>query len=84
MKISSKHKIIITTGGTGGHIFPAYSLAKNFIKHNHSVEIITDKRGLKFLAKYKDLKLILNDSTTIFKKKIINLIFSIFIIFFPI
>jgi len=82
MKISSKRKIIIATGGTGGHIFPAYSLAKNFIKHDYSVEIITDKRGLKFLGKYKDLKLILNDSTTIFKKKIINLIFSIFVIFF--
>jgi len=82
MKISSKCKIIIATGGTGGHIFPAYSLAKNFIKHDYSVEIITDKRGLKFLDKYKDLKLILNDSTTIFKKNIINLIFSIFVIFF--
>ena len=82
MKIYSKRKIIIATGGTGGHIFPAYSLAKNFIKYDYSVEIITDKRGLKFLDKYKDLKLILNDSTTIFKKKKINLIFSIFVIFF--
>ena len=82
MKISSKLKIIIATGGTGGHIFPAYSLAKNFIKHDYLVEIITDKKGFKFLDKYKDLKLILNDSTTIFKKKIINLIFSIFVIFF--
>lgn len=82
MKISSKLKIIIATGGTGGHIFPAYSLAKNFSKHDYLVEIITDKKGFKFLDKYKDLKLILNDSTTIFKKKIINLIFSIFVIFF--
>ena len=23
-------KIIIATGGTGGHVFPAYSLAKHF------------------------------------------------------
>ena len=26
------NKIIIATGGTGGHVFPAYSLAKHFIK----------------------------------------------------
>ena len=25
-------KIVITSGGTGGHIFPAYSLAKYFEK----------------------------------------------------
>ena len=27
-------KIIIATGGTGGHVFPAYSLAKHFIEKN--------------------------------------------------
>ena len=49
MKVTNKNKIIITTGGTGGHIFPAYSLAKNFVKNNYLVEIITDKKGLKYL-----------------------------------
>ncbi len=82
MKATSKTKIIIATGGTGGHIFPAYSLAKNFIKNNYLVEIITDKRGLKYLDKHKNIKLILNNSATIFKKNIINLLFSVFIIFF--
>jgi len=82
MKIFSKRKIIIATGGTGGHIFPAYSLAKNLFKNNYSVEIITDQRGLKFLDKHKELKLILNNSSTIFKKKIIGSIFSLIIIFF--
>jgi UDP-N-acetylglucosamine:LPS N-acetylglucosamine transferase len=28
---SKLSKIIIATGGTGGHVFPAYSLAKHFI-----------------------------------------------------
>jgi len=75
-------KILIATGGTGGHIFPAYSLAKNLIKNNYDIEIVTDERGFKFLKKYKDLNLIINSSTTIFKKKFINIIWSIFIIFF--
>jgi len=81
MKNIKKDKIIIATGGTGGHIFPAYSLAKNFIKNDYTVEIITDKRGLKYLDKDKNIKLILNNSATIFKKNIINTFFSIFIIF---
>ena len=82
MKTANKNKIIIATGGTGGHIFPAYSLAKNFIKKNYLVEIITDKRGLKYLGNHKDIKLILNNSATIFEKNIINLFFSVFTIFF--
>jgi len=77
-----KKKIIIATGGTGGHIFPAYSLAKNFIKYNYFVEIMTDKRGLKYFDKNKDIKLILNNSATIFKKKFVSLVFSVFVIFF--
>ena len=79
---SINNKIIIATGGTGGHIFPAFSLAKNFIKNNYSVEIITDKKGLRYLDKHKDIKLILNNSATIFNKNIIDLLFSLFIIFF--
>ena len=36
-------KILIATGGTGGHIFPAYSLAKYLIKNNYDVKLTTDK-----------------------------------------
>jgi UDP-N-acetylglucosamine--N-acetylmuramyl-(pentapeptide) pyrophosphoryl-undecaprenol N-acetylglucosamine transferase len=82
MKTINKNKIIIATGGTGGHVFPAYSLAKNFIKKSYIVEIITDKRGIKYLGKNRDVKLILNNSATIFKKNIINLFLSVFTIFF--
>ena len=82
MKGTKKNKIIIATGGTGGHVFPAYSLAKNFIKNNYLVEIITDKRGLKYLEKEEDIKFILNNSATIFKKNIISLFLSVFVILF--
>jgi len=82
MKPTNKIKIVIATGGTGGHVFPAVSLAKNFIKNNYLVEIITDKRGLKYTEQHKDIKLILNNSATIFKKNIIRMFFSIFVILF--
>ena len=82
MKTFKNNKILIATGGTGGHVFPAYSLTRNLIKNNYKVEIVTDQRGFKFLEKYKDLKLIINNSTTIFKKKFTSIIWSLFIIFF--
>ena len=44
-----KKKIFITTGGTGGHIIPAIALYANLKKRGHIVEIISDKRGQKFL-----------------------------------
>ena len=76
--INSKKKILIATGGTGGHVFPAYSLAKYFMKNNLFVEVTTDKRGLKFLKNYDDLKLNIINSATVFKKNPINMIISIF------
>ena len=78
-------KIIIATGGTGGHIFPAYSLAKHFIDSKKiNVEIISDKRGLRYLKDYQDVKIIEINSSSIFKKNIIQLLFSLLIVFYSI
>ena len=53
-------KIVIATGGTGGHVLPAYNLAKHFKSSNQAnVEIISDSRGLKYLKNYNDIKFIL-------------------------
>ena len=41
-------KIIITTGGSGGHIFPAESIAKGLVDAGYQVLFITDKRGAEF------------------------------------
>ena len=35
-------KIIFTTGGTGGHIFPAINLMKHFIEKGYEVLLVTD------------------------------------------
>ena len=65
-------KILITTGGTGGHIFPAYSLAKHLMKKESLVEIMTDKRGFKYLKKFKELNIILNNFSSIYKGNKLN------------
>ena len=80
--IKFEKKILIATGGTGGHVFPAYSLAKYFIKNKKSVEIITDKKGFKFLKNYKDVKLKIINSATVFKKNPIGIIISLIQIIF--
>ena len=40
-------KIIFSTGGTGGHIFPAINLMKHFFDKGNKVILVTE-----FLAKF--------------------------------
>ena len=70
-----KKKILIATGGTGGHVFPAYSLTKYFIKKNFTVKITTDKRGLRYFKKETSISLKVINSSTIFKKNFFKSIF---------
>ena len=75
------YKIFLAAGGSGGHIFPAYSLSKYLIKKKRKVTIITDKRGFKFLKNYSGIKIKTIISSTIFKNNTIKFIISIMIIF---
>ncbi len=43
-------KILISTGGTGGHVIPAITIY-NHLKNNHETLISTDIRGLAYLDK---------------------------------
>ncbi len=40
--------VVITTGGTGGHMFPAASFASAILAKGHKIALITDKRGSGF------------------------------------
>ena len=64
----TKKKIIIATGGTGGHTFPACSLANYLIEKNYDVELTTDKRGYKYLENYSHLNLKKIPSSPLLKK----------------
>ena len=80
--MTKNNKILIATGGTGGHIFPAYSLANYFIKNNYNVTLTIDNRGVKYLKKYENLDLIKIPSSPLIKKNIFKFLFSLFIVFF--
>ena len=59
-------KIIITTGGSGGHVIPALSIYDH-LKENFKVEIVTDNRGKRFINK-NNYKLSLIDVPNLFSK----------------
>ena len=71
-----KKKILIATGGTGGHVYPAYSLANYFKKKNFLVELTSDKRGLQYLKNYTNFNFTEIPASPLLKKNILQLIFS--------
>ena len=49
-----KTKIVLTAGGSGGHVFPAEALAKELVSRNIDICFITDKRGNSFTGKFPE------------------------------
>ena len=77
-----KTKVLIAMGGTGGHVLPGYNLAKHLYSNNFEVELVTDKRGFKYLKSKNKLNVSILPSSPLVKKNIITLIFSLIKIFF--
>ena len=72
-------KIIISTGGTGGHVIPAQVLYE-YLDHKNEVIIVSDKRGMNYLNK-KKYKIIEIDVPKISKNLIKLVPFLIFFTF---
>jgi len=73
-----KKKVLIASGGSGGHVIPA-TVFYDFLKDNFQPIISLDKRGINYLDKKRfNLKII--DTPQIFKKKT-YLIFKLVSIF---
>ncbi len=77
-----KNNILIATGGTGGHIFPAYSLANYLTKNNYNVKITTDLRGLKYLKNQNNFQIIKIPSSPLVKKNLLRLLYSLLIMIY--
>ena len=82
--MNKKTKALIAVGGTGGHVFPGYNLAKNLIDENYDIKLITDKRGYKFLNKLKNFKIYTLPSSPLIKKNIFTIFFSLNIFIYSI
>jgi len=77
-------KIIFSTGGTGGHIFPAINLMKHFSEKGYEVLIVTDNRGNNFIKRTSEFKSYILKTSTLTNKNFTKKFFSIFIIFYSI
>ncbi|MGB0719311.1 MAG: glycosyltransferase, partial [Bdellovibrionales bacterium] len=47
--------ILLSAGGTGGHVMPAQALAGDLLSRGYRVALITDERGLKYKTQFGDI-----------------------------
>ena len=47
--------ILLSAGGTGGHMFPAAALAQDLRSRGFRVELVTDPRGKRFTEIFGDI-----------------------------
>ena len=77
-------KIIFTSGGTGGHIFPAINLMKYFSRKGYDVLLVTDKKGKNFLKKFSKFNSLIINVNSPINKNLIEKILSYSIILYSI
>ena len=65
-----KKKILISTGGTGGHVIPA-TIFYEQLKDKFDVFFVTDKRGCRFLNLEKYKLTVINALT--FEQELLNI-----------
>ncbi|MDR0942643.1 MAG: undecaprenyldiphospho-muramoylpentapeptide beta-N-acetylglucosaminyltransferase [Holosporales bacterium] len=69
--------IIIAAGGTGGHVFPALCLAREFKKSGYDVIFSTDARGFAYLAEFQNDAIVQDIKTSSRLKLYVSLIFNV-------
>jgi UDP-N-acetylglucosamine--N-acetylmuramyl-(pentapeptide) pyrophosphoryl-undecaprenol N-acetylglucosamine transferase len=72
--------IVITSGGTGGHLFPAQALAEELQRRKHKIVLITDERGFKWRDQFPQIRLHMTMSGTTEPSGIINRLRAIFLL----
>jgi UDP-N-acetylglucosamine--N-acetylmuramyl-(pentapeptide) pyrophosphoryl-undecaprenol N-acetylglucosamine transferase len=53
--MSKNDLIILSSGGTGGHMTPAQSLARDLLSRGYKIEVVTDGRGMRYKNMFGDI-----------------------------
>ncbi|MGH1455875.1 MAG: undecaprenyldiphospho-muramoylpentapeptide beta-N-acetylglucosaminyltransferase [Alphaproteobacteria bacterium] len=53
--IKKQYFVVISAGGTGGHMSPAAALADDLLKRGYRVDLVTDARGKRFDKMFKNI-----------------------------
>ena len=70
--------IVLASGGTGGHMFPASALADELVKKKYKVVLITDERGSKLTSRFDDSIDVYVIKAKTFKKGIFSKVGTLF------
>jgi UDP-N-acetylglucosamine--N-acetylmuramyl-(pentapeptide) pyrophosphoryl-undecaprenol N-acetylglucosamine transferase len=70
------NKVLITAGGTGGHIFPAQSLTECLVSKGYLVTFATDKRGFQHTNNIPTSNILKISSSSISLRNPLNLFLS--------
>ena len=82
--MNKKLKALIAIGGTGGHVYPGYNLAMHLSETNYIVELISDKRGYRYLKNINNFKTSVMPSSPLIDKNIFSFFFSLTMIIYSI
>ena len=47
-EVAAKKTVILSAGGTGGHVMPAQALALDLVSRGYNVEVITDNASASY------------------------------------
>ncbi|WP_191061797.1 glycosyltransferase, partial [Geminicoccus harenae] len=50
--------VVIASGGTGGHMFPALALADEIVRRGHQVALVVDERGRRWVKGTYDVHVV--------------------------
>ena len=70
--------VMLTAGGTGGHLFPAFALSEELLRRGYVVDLMTDMRGDRYGADFPARKILKVPAATFTSKSPISIIKTVY------
>ncbi|HEX2592823.1 MAG TPA: undecaprenyldiphospho-muramoylpentapeptide beta-N-acetylglucosaminyltransferase [Rhizomicrobium sp.] len=55
--MTSRNTIVLSTGGSGGHLFPAQALAQELVRRGKKIVVMTDARGTTYKTQFPEAQI---------------------------